>query len=72
MDTDRCSDCLSVYCSFTESDRQKLEMWDDVILLLTNLFEGLQCIDPYEKPLSRDDEILLESLLKCAKKIQEE
>ena len=37
MDINKCADCYTVYCSFSESDRQKLEMFDEMFELLLHL-----------------------------------
>jgi len=61
MDINKCADCYTVYCSFSESDRQKLEMFDEIVNQLSILYYGYEGINYTLKPL-----------LFRAKKIQEE
>jgi len=71
MDIDKCADCLSVYCSFSESDRQKLEMWDEMYKVLIDAHEyndhwGSENYHRWAKEVQ--DQI--KSILDRAKKIQ--
>ena len=61
MDINKCADCYTVYCSFSESDRQKLEMFDEIVNQLSILYYGYEGINYTLKPL-----------LFRAKKLQEE
>ena len=51
MDINKCADCYTVYCSFSESDRQKLEMFDEIVNQLSILYYGYEGINYTLKPL---------------------
>jgi hypothetical protein len=70
MDINKCADCYTVYCSFSESDRQKLEMFDEMSELLLHLRD-----DPfgmgscYAKPKTYTEQQVEDMLRTLAKKI---
>ena len=68
MDINKCADCYTVYCSFSESDRQKLEMFDEMFELLLHLHVN------YELPYGMMDietKSKFKNTIERAKKIQE-
>ena len=69
MDINKCADCYTVYCSFSESDRQKLEMFDEMSELLLHLYVN------YELPYGMMDietKSKFKNTIERAKEIQEE
>ena len=68
MDINKCADCYTVYCSFSESDRQKLEMFDEMSELLLHLYVNYKL--PYGM-MDIETKSKFKNTIERAKKLQE-
>jgi hypothetical protein len=61
-DKAKCPNFNTIYCDFSESDRQKLEMWDEMVDFLNSIRDiGADWVNSQ-----------IEDFIERAKKIQEE
>ena len=64
MDINKCADCYTVYCSFSESDRQKLEMFDEMVNVLIEAKKDFMTSIPAKTYSEQEVEDMLRTLAK--------